>query len=87
MVFKLVLSLICFSLLSALTFATPVMDIQDLEARQAPDNIVYITDANIFWQVTLPTASNDGLDNHFLQFRSMIMPRSANLCSNLSAKF
>lgn len=52
MVFKLVQSLICASLLSAFgTFATPVMDIQDLEARQAADNIVYITDANTFWRV------------------------------------
>jgi len=51
MVFKLAQGLICASLLSMLTFATPAMDIQDLEARQAPDNIVYVTDANTFWQV------------------------------------
>ena len=31
------------------TFATPAMGIRDLESRQAPDNIVYITDANTFW--------------------------------------
>jgi hypothetical protein len=51
MVFKLKLGLICVSLLSALTFATPALDIQDLEARQAPDNIVYVTNVNTFWQV------------------------------------
>ena len=56
MVFKLALGLVCVSLLSALTFATPALDIQDLEARQAPppDNIVSITDANAFWQVPYP---------------------------------
>lgn len=68
MVFKLALGLICVSLLSALTFATPALDIQDLEARQAPDNIVYVTDANTFWQVPLPTVSKEGPDNHFFNF-------------------
>ena len=41
--------MICVSLLSMPTFATPAMGIQDLAARQAPDNIVYITAANVFW--------------------------------------
>ena len=68
MVFKLALSLVCFSLLSALTFATPVMDIQDLEARQAPDNIVYITDANIFWQVPSPLRPTKVLITIFFDF-------------------
>jgi len=44
------ISLICLSVLE-FTLATPAVDVQDLEARQAVDNIVYVTDSNLFWCV------------------------------------
>ena len=44
-------SLIYISLLLRFTSATPAMDVQGLQARQAVDNIVYVTDSNLFWCV------------------------------------
>jgi hypothetical protein len=49
--FKLTLNLICLSLLPTFISAAPALDIQGLEARAAPDNIVSITDSNIYWYV------------------------------------
>jgi len=49
--FKLTFSLICASLLSARTLATPAVNLLGLETRQQADNIVYVTDANLFWYV------------------------------------
>jgi hypothetical protein len=52
MALKLVtISLICTSLLSGFTSATPAVGVQELEARQAVDNIVYVTNSNLFWCV------------------------------------
>ena len=45
------ISLICVLSLSGFTSATPAVDVQELEARQAVDNIVYVTDSNLFWCV------------------------------------
>jgi len=51
MAFKLTISLLCVLLLSGVTSSTPAVDVQELEARQAVDNIVYVTDSNLFWCV------------------------------------
>ena len=41
------IGLIWVSSLSGFTSATPAVDVQELEARQAVDNIVYVTDSNL----------------------------------------
>ena len=51
MAFTVTISVLCVLLLSGVTLATPAVDVQELEARQAVDNIVYVTDSNLFWCV------------------------------------
>lgn len=51
MAFKLTTSLLCVLLLSGVTSSTPAVGVQELEARQAVDNIVYVTDSNLFCMI------------------------------------
>lgn len=49
MIFGSGLSLIYTVLLAALASASPALDGAELHARQAVDNIVYVTNAQAFW--------------------------------------
>jgi len=73
------ISLVYVSLLSGFALATPAVDVQELEARQAVDNIVYVTDSNLFWYVRYCGSPiiDFSLTTVHLQPHSMIMPRSA----------
>ncbi|KAF4613848.1 hypothetical protein D9613_008078 [Agrocybe pediades] len=45
------IGLACVALLTSFVAATPAADVQELQSRQAVDNIVYVTDANNFCMI------------------------------------